>query len=130
MLGVSNKTDFRTSVSPKFVIGQFSTATKNGKLKLFLNYIGGKSNDSAKMNQYDAVITMAVSDKFSMGYNGTIARFKNKSAGKWSQSNNWWGSALYFNFDASKSPFLVVYLVLQVAMYLPIRYRPIFAWEV
>lgn len=102
MLGISNKTDFRTSVSPKFLIGQFSTATKNGKLKLFLNYIGGKSNDSAKMNQYDAVVTMAVSDKFSMGYNGTIARFKNKTDGKWSESNNWWGSALYFNFDASE----------------------------
>jgi hypothetical protein len=102
MLGISNKTDFRTSVSPKFLIGQFSTATKNGKLKLFLNYVGGKSNDSAKMNQYDAVITMAVSDQFSVGYNGTIARFKNKSDGKWSESNNWWGSALYFNFDASE----------------------------
>lgn len=102
MLGISNKTDFRTSVSPKFLIGQFSTATKNGKLKLFLNYVGGKSNDSAKMNQYDAVITMAVSDQFSMGYNGTIARYKNKSDGKWSESNNWWGSALYFNFDASE----------------------------
>ncbi len=104
MLGVSNPTDFRTTaLSPKYIIGQFSTGSKNGKAKLFVNYVGGKSSDTTKMNQFDIVATMAVSDKFSMGYNGTIARFKEKTDGKFNTAKKWWGSALYFNLDFSKT---------------------------
>ncbi|MCU0333794.1 MAG: porin [Chitinophagaceae bacterium] len=103
MLGISNPTDYRTtSVSPKYIIGQFSTATADGKLKLFANYVGGRSSDTTKMNQYDLVLTYGVSDKFSLGYNGTIARYKQKENGKYSEAKNWWGSALYFNFDPTE----------------------------
>jgi hypothetical protein len=103
MLGISNPTDFRTTeLAPKYIIGQFSTASKNGKAKLFVNYVGGKSSDTTKMNQYDVVATMAISDKFSLGYNGTIARFKEKTDGKFSTAKKWWGSALYFNLDFSE----------------------------
>jgi hypothetical protein len=54
------------------------------------------------MNQYDLVLTYGVSDKFSLGYNGTIARYKQKENGKYSEAKNWWGSALYFNFDPTE----------------------------
>jgi hypothetical protein len=103
MLGISNPTDFRTTeLAPKYVLGQFSTASRNSKFKLFVNYIGGRSSDTTKMNQYDVVATMALTDKFSIGYNGTIARFKEKTDGKFSTAKKWWGSALYFNYDVSE----------------------------
>jgi Putative beta-barrel porin-2, OmpL-like. bbp2 len=100
MLGVSNPTDYKvTESAPKYLLGQFSTATANGKLKAYLNYVGGKSSDTTKMNQVDLVVTGAVSDKFSIGYNGTIASFKEKEADKYGDASNWWGSALYLNAD-------------------------------
>jgi hypothetical protein len=46
-------------------------------------------------NQFDAVITGTVSSKFSIGYNGTIKTAK-PTAG---ESQSWWGSALYLNYD-------------------------------
>lgn len=103
MLGVSNQTDYRSSVAPKYIIGQFSTATANGKLKLYLNYVGGKSTDSTRMRQLDAVVTLGLSDAFSLGYNGTMASYQEKTDGKFGEASNWWGSALYLNFDASKT---------------------------
>ncbi|WP_153799891.1 outer membrane beta-barrel protein [Foetidibacter luteolus] len=98
MVGVSNPTDFSAMPFPstaKFVIAQFSTGTSNGKLKAFLNYQGGKYNIGSTLNQVDLVVTGAVSDKFSIGYNGTVQ--SRKPAG--GSSDSWWGSALYFNFD-------------------------------
>ena len=42
MIGVANPTDFTTTTSGnKVAIAQFSTGTKNDKLKAFLNYQGG-----------------------------------------------------------------------------------------
>jgi len=39
MIGVANPTDYSTTTSShKWLIGQFSTGTNNGKLKAFLNY--------------------------------------------------------------------------------------------
>jgi len=104
MLGISNPTDYRTTgVSPKYVIGQFSTASKSGKVKLFLNYVGGKSSDTTKMNQVDAVVTLGLSDAFSIGYNGTVASYKVKEKGEYGDASSWWGSAVYLNLDASKT---------------------------
>lgn len=104
MLGISNPTDYRTTdVNPTYIIGQFSTASKSGKLKLFLNYVGGKSTDTTKMNQVDAVVTLGLSDAFSIGYNGTVASYKTKEKGEYGDASKWWGSALYFNLDASKT---------------------------
>lgn len=95
MVGIANPTDFSTTISSsKFVLGQFSTASSNDKVKAFVNYQGGKMNGSY-INQGDLVVTAAVSDKFSIGYNGTV-QHRNPDVG---DGNAWWGSALYFNVD-------------------------------
>ena len=104
MLGVANPTDTKLSAdAPRMILGQFSTGTADGKLKAYLNYLGGKGTDTTKMNQIDAVITAAVSDKFSIGYNGTVASFKEKTNGKFGSANSWWGSAIYLNADVSET---------------------------
>ena len=54
---------------------------------------------SGRLNQGDVVLTYAVSDKFSLGYNGTIQSRQSKVLAKWSETNSWWGSALYVNVD-------------------------------
>lgn len=101
MLGVANPTDFRSaSAMPKTFIGQFSTASNDDKLKAYLNFQSGKQNDDKKLTQGDVVLTYAVSDKFSLGYNGTLQsiKLKDEGDGKW-ESSKWWGSALYVNAD-------------------------------
>lgn len=104
MLGITNPTDQRsTGISPKYIIGQFRTATNNGKLKMYLNYVAGKNSDTSKMNQIDVVATLGITDKFSIGYDGTIASYKLKQNDKFGSTNSWWGSALYLNADFSKT---------------------------
>lgn len=100
MAGIANPTDLKSaSAMPKMTIAQFATATSNDKLKAYINYQGGKSTDSNKLYQGDVVLTYAVSDKFSLGYNGTYQTRSEKTDGKWGSSNSWWGSALYANLD-------------------------------
>ena len=96
MVGVANPTDYSTTTSTsKFAIAQFSTASSDSKVKLYVNYQGGKVAQGVSLNQGDIVITGALSDKFSIGYNGTIQ--VRKPSGK--AGDSWWGSALYFNVD-------------------------------
>ena len=96
MVGVANPTDYSTTTSSsKFAIAQFSTASSDSKVKLYVNYQGGKVAEGVSLNQGDIVITGALSDKFSIGYNGTIQA--RKPSGK--TGDSWWGSALYFNVD-------------------------------
>ncbi len=96
MVGVANPTDYSTTTSStKFAIAQFSTATSDSKVKLYLNYQGGKVEPGISLNQADIVVTGALSDKFSIGYNGTVQ--SRKPSGK--SGDSWWGSALYFNVD-------------------------------
>lgn len=97
MLGVANPTDFTSaSFAKKNFIAQVSGATKNGKLKGFLNYVGGKDRGDNTVNQVDLVVTGTVTDKFSVGYNGTVKSVKASGGGG---SNSWWGSAVYLNVD-------------------------------
>jgi hypothetical protein len=100
MLGVANPTDFvSASFGNKMIIGQISTASSNGKLKAYLNYQGGKDTGDNIIHQADLVVNGTLSDKFSIGYNGTVQSVKldGKSSG-----DTWWGSALYLNFDPTK----------------------------
>ncbi|WP_315821048.1 outer membrane beta-barrel protein [Paraflavitalea speifideaquila] len=81
-------------------IGQFSTGSKDGKLKAFFNYQGGKYAEKARLSQYDVVATYAASDKFSLGVNGSLqSRSAKDATDKWSDSENWYGAALYLNVD-------------------------------
>lgn len=101
MVGITNPTDLKTSIDmPKMFIAQFSTGSKDDKFKAFLNFQGGKFTDSARLYQGDIVLTYAVSPKFSIGYNGTLqSRAALMPTDKWTDSDTWWGSALYLNVD-------------------------------
>lgn len=102
MLGVTNYTDQSTSsTAVKSLIAQVSGCSSNGKIKAFLNYTGffgskeGENPSGAEsLNQLDLVVTGTVTDKFNIGFNGTLQ--SRKYAGK---GYSWYGLAGYFNFD-------------------------------
>ena len=102
MVGVSNATDYRIPpegyINKKFFLAQYSFAATDN-LKIFLNYVGGQNPDTSKVNQFDAVVTAKISDKFNIGYNGTINSTQFWDGSKNIESQSWWGSALYLNFD-------------------------------
>jgi hypothetical protein len=86
MIGVAQPTDFVSSSSPnKMLIAQFSTGTKNDKLKAFLNYQGGKSK-----SQIDLVLNGVVSGQVAINYDGTVCNISGAS---------WSSNAFYVNFD-------------------------------
>lgn len=100
MVGIFNPNDLKTaSFQQKMIGAQYSYAASD-KWKFFLNYIGGKLSEATNLQQIDAVLTGVITDKFSIGYNGTVQSQKAKdSIGKYGDSDSWWGSALYFNLD-------------------------------
>ena len=101
MLGVSNATDYRIpptgQINKKFFLAQYSIALE--KVSAYLNFVSGQSPDTSKSAQVDAVVTAKISDKFSIGYNGTYTSVKGWDGIKNTDANAWWGSALYLNFD-------------------------------
>jgi hypothetical protein len=101
MLGIANTTDnVTTTASPKFIIGQFSTASSDSKFKAYLNFQEGASGGDYKLVQGDVVLTYAATDKFNLGYNGTVVSKNVKNnLGEYGDAASWWGSALYLNFD-------------------------------
>jgi hypothetical protein len=99
MLGVANATDVVAEAgSRRYAIAQFSTGTADDKFKAYVNYQGSYGG-AYSVTQFDLVLTDAVSDKFSVGYNGTVQSVKAKST----SSSSWWGSALYFTVDPTSS---------------------------
>jgi hypothetical protein len=101
MVGISNPTDHRSaSAMPKTFIAQFSTGSKNDRLKAYFNFAGGKQNDYKKVVQGDVVATYTISDQFSLGINGTLQSVKSDldSTGKFT-SYQWAGAAVYLNYD-------------------------------
>jgi hypothetical protein len=100
MLGISNPIDMAfANFEKKFFLAQFHAATADGKLSGYLNYVGGKTQADDASNQIDLVLTGAVSDKFSIGYNGSLKSVKPAGG----DANSWWGSALYLNADPSST---------------------------
>jgi len=102
MLGIANATDFRIPpdgfINKKFLLAQYTFAPTE-KIKLYLNYVGGQNPDTSKTNQFDAVVTAKFSDKFNIGFNGTVNSTQGWDGLKNTESKSWWGSALYLNFD-------------------------------
>jgi hypothetical protein len=95
MVGIASPTDFSTTVSPnKVFIAQFSTATKNDKLKAYLNYQGGSTGSNSGFSQFDLVLLGTISSKFGINYDGTIASVKTAGV-----TNSWSSNAVYLNFD-------------------------------
>ncbi len=99
MLGIANTTDVVAEAgSRRFAIAQFSTGSSDDKVKAYLNYQGSYGG-SYNLNQFDLVLTGAVSDQFSIGYNGTVQTVKPDGG----DSDSWWGSALYLTADPTKT---------------------------
>lgn len=102
MIGISNATDYRISpgdhINRKFVLAQYAF-TPSDKVKIYLNYVGGQNPDTSKTNQFDVVTTIKLSDKFNIGYNGTLNSTRFWDGSKNLESKAWWGSALYLNYD-------------------------------
>jgi len=99
MFGIANPTDVASTMSPrKFALGQFSTASSSGKFKAYLNYQGSYGG-AWGLTQFDLVLLGTVSDKFSVGYNGTVQSVKPEGA----DGSSWWGSAVYLNFDPTST---------------------------
>lgn len=102
MVGVANPTDYKYVpdgvINKKFLLAQYSY-TGSDLFKLFLNYVGGKGIDTSKSNQFDLVITSKLSDKFSLGFNGTVNTTQVWDGAKNLDGESWWGSALYLNLD-------------------------------
>jgi len=100
MLGVANPTDYTsTTESHKFVIAQIAYTSKDSKLKAYLNYHGGKSNDSSKVNGFNLTAFYTVSPKFSIVSNSSLKLAQSRAIEKWSSADKWWGTALYLNVD-------------------------------
>jgi hypothetical protein len=57
------------------------------------------------MKQVDGVLTGSISDKFSIGYNGTISfnKFRGTNGKYDTDASTWWGSALYLNVDPTST---------------------------
>lgn len=107
MIGVANPTDFKYVpdgvLNKKSVIAQYSF-TPGDLFKGYLNFVGGDNIDTSKSRQLDLVLTSKINDKFSLGYNGTVNATKLYLGDKkFADYENWWGSAVYVNFDASKN---------------------------
>lgn len=102
MVGIANPTDYRIPpedmMNKKFFLAQYSYAASDN-LNFYLNYVGGQNPDTSKSHQFDAVITAKVSDKFNIGFNGTVNSTQIWDGIKNIESKSWWGSALYLNFD-------------------------------
>lgn len=99
MIGVANQTDVvSTTAARKFALAQFSTSTSNDKVKAYLNYQGSYGGEFS-LNQVDLVVTAAVADKVSLGYNGTVQSVTPAGG----SGNSWWGSALYVNVDPTST---------------------------
>lgn len=101
MLGLANPTDLKsTTLNSKYAIAQFSTALADDALKLYLNFQGGKPNDTTRVTQLDLVATYAISDKWSLAFDGSAASFAAKIAeGDFGDAKTWWGAAAYINAD-------------------------------
>lgn len=95
ILGVANTTDHVSDrVSRKYAIAQFSTGTKDDKVRAYVNY-QGTYGGAFSLTQFDLVVNATVTSKFSLGYNGTVQMVKPEGI----SSASWWGSAVYVTAD-------------------------------
>lgn len=100
MVGLANPIDVTAppSAPTKTLLAQYSyVGSKFSAYLNYLGYFGAKTTipNASNLSQFGLTMTAAVSDKFSIGYDGTVQSVKDEEADK---SKSWWGSALYFNF--------------------------------
>jgi hypothetical protein len=105
MLGVANPTDFRSAFegTHKYLIGQISNVNKNEKIKTYLNFQGGKPNDTTRVSQIDVVASYDVSKKFNVSINGTLTNLQAKTTETdFGDMQQWYGAAVYLNANPSE----------------------------
>ena len=110
MVGIANHVDQTTASNKvKNVIAQISSTTSS-KIKVYLNYWGyfgdeSEATGAKSKSQFDLVVLGTITDKFNIGYNGTVQMWKNvdPASSKETISSTWWGSALYLNYDPTSS---------------------------
>lgn len=104
MLGIANPTDYKyvpdDQINRKAFLAQYSVGITDN-VKAYLNYVSSQAPDSSKSSQFDLVLTGKVSDKFNIGFNGTVNNMKFRESNKYTDGQSWWGSALYLNVDPS-----------------------------
>jgi hypothetical protein len=102
MIGIANPTDYKLvpdgAINKKFLLAQYSYAASDN-VNIYLNYAGGKFPDSSKSEQIDLVITSSFSEKFSLGFNGTIINMHSWDGLKNLEGESVFGAALYLNVD-------------------------------
>ncbi|HRH47987.1 MAG TPA: porin [Panacibacter sp.] len=100
MVGIANPIDVTAppSAPTKTLLAQYSyVGSKFSAYLNYLGYFGAKTTipNASNLSQFGLTMTATVSDKFSIGYDGTVQSVKDEEADK---SKSWWGSALYFNY--------------------------------
>jgi hypothetical protein len=102
MVGVANPNDFKYSsagMNFKSALAQYSVEV-NPHLSIYLNYAGGQAPDTVLSNQIDLVLFSQISDKFSLGFNGTVSFMSDIAFERSTVTNQaWHGQALYLNFS-------------------------------
>ena len=111
MVGVANPNDYKYSSGGnnfKTAIAQYSDEV-SPHLSIYLNYVGGQSPDSMLSNQIDLVLFSQISDKVSIGVNGTVCMVSNIGIVNDTETNKpaltnqtWHGEALYVNYTPKK----------------------------
>jgi hypothetical protein len=98
MIGIANPSDLKSAnFSTKFLVAQYGFTGSND-FKAYINYQGGKFNDT-RLNQFDVVVTTPLSDQFSVGLNASMPTMAPKINDKYGKGDSWWGSAVYINAD-------------------------------
>lgn len=108
MFGVANFVDEAISTTTvKTLLGQISTGSKDGKTKIFLNYLGFYGSNQGmnplglkSLTQLDLVVTSTFTDKFNIGFNATMQN-REQPTGSLDESGSWYGAAAYLNFVPS-----------------------------
>ncbi|MEO6550309.1 MAG: outer membrane beta-barrel protein [Ferruginibacter sp.] len=109
MIGVANPIDVTAPSNgsdPKTLIAQLSSV--GSKYSIYLNYAGYFGGtmynvNASSLSQVGLTAALTVSDKFSLGYDGTVQFVKDEDylGNGTEKSKSWWASAIYANVTAS-----------------------------
>lgn len=103
MVGVSNPNDYKyvpaSALQNKSALAQYSVVV-NPHLSIYLNYVGGQSLDTLLSNQIDLVLSSAITDKASLGFNGTVNMVSDLPLNRTTVTRKLWhGQAIYFKYS-------------------------------
>lgn len=110
MAGVTNPTDFKTAIeagsTQKTFIGQVAYVADSGSV--YFNVTSGSTNPATTVNktQFDVVASKKVSDKFSLGFNGTYALINDDVA---NVNNESWFALIGYASYAAKDNLSLAY---------------------